>query len=65
MSDTLKHAVEAYDRRFQDLRSVVDALKYAKDNALDVEWLESFLYSYVQDQDAISAIHYANREWDL
>ena len=62
---SIKTLAEEYDKRFEALQHVISYLHYADSQHLGVEWLDSFLDSYTQDQDVMSAIHHANREWDL
>ena len=57
--------VERLDNWFSQMQDVIEALEHARENMLDVEWLDSFLEDYVHTQDPAKSIQHANREWDL
>lgn len=47
------------------LERFFEALSWARMNGLQVEFMESFLLDYGNTRDVLSAIAFANREWDL
>lgn len=57
--------IERIDQWYADLRDVIYAIQWAKQNHLETEWLDSFLEEYTNTQDPKLSIYHANREWDL
>lgn len=53
------------DDHFEALQHVISYLHYAESEYLGGEFLDSFLQDYLQNQDVMSALHHARREWDL
>ncbi len=56
---------EAFDKKFAQLQTVVNALDWARKHDLDLEWLDSFLENRSQGYNIPDSIQHANREWDL
>ena len=47
------------------LERFFEALSWARKHQLNYEFMESFLQDYGNTRDILSAIAFANREWDL
>ena len=47
------------------LERFFEALSWAKQNGLEYEFMESFLVDFASTESVLSAIAFANREWDL
>lgn len=58
-------ALEHYNKRFEELQLVVNALDWARKQDLDLEWLDTFDEHRLQGYDIAQSIEHANREWDL
>lgn len=56
---------KAYDDRFDLITRLLQYIKYAEFNHLDVEFMDSFLQEYLVDQNIGMSINHAAREWDL
>ena len=56
---------DRYDRKFQELQQVVNALDWARKQDLDLEWLDTYDEHRSQGYSIPEAIQHANREWDL
>lgn len=48
-----------------DLKPFFEALSWATLNGLKYEFMESFLVDFGSTRNILSAISFANREWDL
>ena len=57
--------VEQYNKHHENLQAFINALNWATQQSLDIEWLDAFLVDYVETTDILESITYANREWDL
>jgi hypothetical protein len=49
----------------EELNALFDALRHAKKNGLEYEFMEFFLSDYGNNKSVPGAIWYANCEWDL
>ena len=47
------------------LERFFEALSWAKQNGLEYEFMESFLVDFASTGSVLSAIAFAEREWDL
>lgn len=59
------NALEHYNKRFEELQLVVNALDWARRQDLDLEWLDTYDEHRLQGYSIQEAIQHANREWDL
>lgn len=57
--------LEHYNKKFQELQQVVNALDWARRQDLDLEWLDTYDEHRSQGYSIADAIQHANREWDL
>ena len=56
---------DRYDRKFQELQQVINALDWARKQDLDLEWLDTYDEHRSQGYSITDSIQHANREWDL
>ena len=54
-----------YDDRFEQIQFLLNYIKWAETNHLDIEFLDSFLQEFHHTGNILPAIKTAAREWDL
>lgn len=57
--------LEHYNKRFEELQLVVNALDWARKQDLDLEWLDTYDEHRSLGYSVPDSIQHANREWDL